>query len=107
MFTLIFSIIFGIALALFAIQNTNRVTLVVANVPIYDIPLWVIIVVSVLIGLVFASFFNVMNIVSSKFQLHDKDKSLKGADHRIAELKDEIKNLKAENSNLRLKKDEN
>lgn len=105
MFTLFFAIIFGVALALFAIQNTGQVTLVVANIPFSNIPLWVIIIGSTLVGLIFASYFNIINIISSKFQLHDKDNSLKGADKRITDLRDEIKSLKAEN--VALKRDNN
>lgn len=101
MFTLVFAIVFGIGLALFAIQNTNGVTITFANIPFSNIPLWVIVVGSLLVGLIFASYFNAINIVSSRFKLHDKDKSIKGADKKIADLKDEIRSLKAENSTLK------
>lgn len=105
MFTLIFSIIFGIALALFAIQNTNEVTITIASVTFSNIPLWVIVIASTLIGLVFASYFNIINTLTAKFQLRNKDKVIKGADKRIEELKNENQDIKAENSTLKAKKE--
>lgn len=101
MFTLIFAIIFGIGFALFALQNTNSVTVTVANIPFSNIPLWTVIIVSLLLGLVFASYFNVINIISSSFKLRDKERSIKGADRKIENLKDEIESVKAENSSLK------
>lgn len=105
MFTLVFAIIFGLALSFFAMQNTSLVTITVANIPINNIPVWVIMVVSMLIGLVFASYFNVLNIITATFKLHDKDKSIKGADKEIVNLKDEISRLKEKNINLQAKND--
>jgi len=104
-FTLIFSIVFGLALSFFALQNTNRVTITLANIPFSDVPLWVIIVISVLVGLIFASYFNVINIVTSALKLHNKDNAIKGADNEIQSLKNENKKLREENEELKTKKD--
>lgn len=105
MLVLIFAIVFGLGLAFFATQNTNGVTITLANIPLPDTPLWTIVVVSILIGIVSASFFNVVNIISSALKLHGKDTAIKGADKTIADLKSEIQSLKVENASLRSKKD--
>lgn len=104
MFTLIFAVVFGLALSFFALQNTNRVTITLANIPFSDVPLWVIIVVSVLTGLIFASYFNVINIVTSAFRLRTKDNAIKGADNEIRKLSDENKRLSEENERLKVTK---
>lgn len=105
MFVLIFAIIFGLGLAFFATQNTNGVTITLANYPLTDTPLWTIVVVSILIGLICASFFNVVNIITSAFKLHSKDTTIKGAGRTIADLKSEVQSLKVENASLRSQKD--
>jgi len=105
MFTLFFAILAGIVLAFFAIQNTANTTVIVAGTPLNNIPLWFVIIASLLIGLVTASYFNVINIVSSALKLRGKDSAIKGADAEIRDLKNEIQKLKAENANLSSKKD--
>lgn len=99
-FTLIFAILFGLGLAFFAIQNTNGVTITLANIPLTDTPLWIIILVSISIGLICASFFNVLNVISSAFKLHGKNSTIKNADKTIRDLKSEIQRLKVENTRL-------
>ena len=105
LFTLFFAVLFGLVLAFFAIQNTGNVTIVLAGAPIPGIPLWLVVVVSILIGLVTASYFNVVNIVSSAFKLHSKNETLKSADSEIAGLRHENQRLKGENEGLSSKKD--
>ena len=105
MFILIFAILAGVGLAFFAIQNTNGVTITFANIPLTDTPLWIIVVVSILIGLVCASYFNVLNLITSAFKLHGKDTTIKGADKTIVSLENEIQRLKVENASLTSKKD--
>lgn len=105
MLFLIFAIVFGLGLAFFATQNTNGVTITLANYPLTDIPLWAIVVISILIGLICASFFNVVNIITSAFKLRSRDTTIKGADRTITDLKSEIQSLKAENASLKSKKD--
>lgn len=105
MLVLVFAIVFGLGLAFFATQNTNGVTITLANYQLTDIPLWTIVVASILIGLLCASVFNVFNIISSAFKLHSKDTTIKGADKTIADLKSQIQSLKVENASLRSKKD--
>lgn len=103
-FILIVAIVFGLGLAFFATQNTNPVTITLANTPVHDTPLWIIVIVSLLTGLVMASVFNVFNIMTSMFKLHGKDSAIKGADKKIVNLKNENENLKVENADLKSKK---
>ena len=105
MFTLIFAILAGIVLAFFAIQNTSHVTIVLANTPVSGIPLWLVVIISILIGLITASYFNVINIVSSALKLHSKNETLKSADSEIENLRHENQRLKEENAGLASKKD--
>ena len=104
MFTLIFAIIFGLGLAFFALQNTNSSTVTLAGIPFENIPVWLIVVLSLLLGLILASYFNVINILTSALKMHDKDKTIKDGSKIIADLKSEIHNLKAENANLKAQK---
>lgn len=101
---LIFAILFGLGLAFFATQNTNGVTITLANTPLTEIPLYIIVIGSLLLGLLLASFFNVANLISSAFKLRGKDTTIKGADKTIATLKSENHNLKAEVADLKAKK---
>ena len=105
MLVLIFAIIFGLGLAFFATQNTNGVTITLANYPLTNTPLWVIVVVSILVGIICASFFNVVNIISSALRLHGKDTRIKDAGKTITELKKENQALSAEISSLKSKKE--
>jgi uncharacterized integral membrane protein len=103
--TLIFAIILGLGFAFFATQNTNGVTITFASIPLSDTPLWVVVIVSLLAGLILASYFNVINLIESAFKIRGKDATIKGSDKKIAALTSEIQNLKVENANLRSKKD--
>jgi lipopolysaccharide assembly protein A len=103
--TLIFAIILGLGFAFFATQNTNGVTITFASIPLTDMPVWVVVIVSLLIGLVLASYFNVVNLIESAFKIRGKDATIKGSDKKISALTSEVQSLKAENANLRSRKD--
>jgi uncharacterized integral membrane protein len=105
LFTIIFALLAGVVLAFFAIQNTNDVTIVLANMPVPGVPLWIVVITSLLIGLITASYFNVINIVSSAFKLRGKDSAIKSADQEIMDLKHEVSRLKQEVASQASKKD--
>lgn len=105
MIILFFAIVFGLGLAFFATQNTNSVTLTIASITLSDIPLWGIVIASLLAGLILASYFNVLSIITSALKLHGKDAAIKGADKTISSLKKEIQDLKVENASLKSKKE--
>ncbi|MDP2692848.1 MAG: LapA family protein, partial [bacterium] len=66
MLAIIFTIIFAIAVAFFATQNTASV---IINIPQYSwsVPLYIVVLVSLLLGFVFAWILHLMNAFTSLF----------------------------------------
>ena len=64
MFALIILVIFGIGVAFFATQNTQAISITVANYPLTGIPLYLIVLGSLLLGFLVSwilSFFDVIS----------------------------------------------
>ena len=76
MLAVIITIIFATAVAYFATLNTTHV---VVNIPQYSvsIPIYLIVLVSILVGFVFAWILHLLNGFASFFTLRGKDNDIK------------------------------
>lgn len=101
MLALIILMIFGLGTAYFATQNTGLVHIVFANYLVSGIPLYVIVVGSILLGIFISWLVNIVDSFSSTRIIYGKDSALKKASQTIEELRIENHNLQMENSHLK------
>jgi uncharacterized integral membrane protein len=101
MFAIILTFIFGLGIAYFTAQNTHGVDLTLANYPLTDVPLYMIVIASLLIGLFVGWIINLMQSISSGFTIRGKETAIKRAHTDIASLQSRIHALETENARLR------
>lgn len=103
MLAVIFTIIFAIVVAFFATQNTASV---IINIPTYSraIPVYLVVLVSLLIGFVFAWILHLMNAFASLFVLRGKDKVIKKEKKVNTELTKKVQDLEIEKTKLETEK---
>ncbi len=101
MLELIFTLIIGIFIAIFALNNTNTVTLLLGNYVLSDIPLYLVIVGSLLTGIVVSWIIHLLQWVGTVLEMHGKDNSIKSAQREIEKLNERIQVLEMENARLK------
>jgi len=103
MLAIIFTIIFAIGVAFFATQNTASVMI---NIPqrSLSVPLYIVVLVSILVGFVFAWLLHLMNAFASFFTLRDKDNTIKKGKKTNIELANKVRDLEIEKAKLETEK---
>lgn len=101
MASLIASIIFSLATTYIALQNANSITLKIAGYTFTNIPLYVVIVFSILVGILITALIYSLNCLSIALTLRSKDKIITDHQTTINHLKQEIHELEVENAQLR------
>jgi uncharacterized integral membrane protein len=102
MIALLFTVVFGLGIGYFATQNTTPVTLQLGDALFEGVPLYVVIVGSLLIGLLIAWVFYVARTVSSAVTIYGKEHGLKKSREAVADLKQRVTELEAENARLKM-----
>jgi uncharacterized integral membrane protein len=92
MFILIATLIFGGAIAFFAIQNASPVDLQLSSIH-FTAPLYWVVLGSVLLTLIFSWLLSLINSISSSFVLHGKNNAVKQLKNENAELLKKIHQL--------------
>lgn len=96
---IILAVAIGLGFAFFATQNTQGVSLFLLNYSWKHIPLYFVIVGSLLLGLILAWILSIIQALSSFFSLHKKDEKIKEANKTISELTKRVHALELENGN--------
>ena len=99
MLVVIFTIIFAIGVAFFATLNTSLVNI---NIPGYNIsvPLYLVVLISILLGFIFAWLLHLMNAFTSLFALRGKNKMIKKEKMVNTELTKKVDDLEIKNAKL-------
>lgn len=100
MLALIVMIVFGLLLTFFALENTNLVSMTVLNYTVQNIPLYMIVIGSVLFGLFVGWVMSLMDWVSTSLALRGKESTIKKANTTIGQLEDKVRQLEVENARL-------
>lgn len=100
MFTLILFIVLALGYGYFATQNTALVSIVLPYITIPDIPMYMVIGISLLIGLTFSWLISLVDSLFATMALHGKDSTIKDAKKTNAELSRKINELEIENAKL-------
>lgn len=101
MFALIVLVIFGIGVAFFATENTQVVSITLARYPFTGIPLYLIVLGSLLLGFVVSWLISLVDVISSALKIHGKDSAIKDGNKQIVELNKKLRELELENERLK------
>lgn len=101
MLAFVLTLIFGIGIAFFATQNTRGVTVVLANSPVPGIPLYMVVLASLLLGVLVAWFISLFGSLGSFFERRETESHLVDSKKRIRDLETKIKDLEIENVRFR------
>lgn len=101
MLELIVTIIFGIAIAFFALQNGTLVTIHLSSYSIPGVPLYLVVLGSVLLTLVFSWIIFLVNSVGTAFILRGKNSTLNSERKDNKDLRRKIQELEIENARLK------
>jgi uncharacterized integral membrane protein len=98
--TLIVTVLFGLIIAFFAIQNTAAITLNFLNYQIRDIPTYIALVGALLVGLFLSWIINTVNNVGTGFTMRGKESNIKDSRQENAELLKKNHQLELENARI-------
>lgn len=93
--------LFALGTAFFATQNTGGTTIVLANTHLSSIPMYVVVIASILLGLFMGWIISLLNGISSFFTIRGKDSTIASTKNRIADLERKNRDLELENTRLR------
>jgi len=103
---IIFAVLIGLGMGYFATQNTSQISLYFGSYTIQNISIYLVVIGALLLGLLLAWLFSLINSLSSKITLHGKENIIKKDEKDIAELTKEIHQLQLENTRLKEKSGE-
>jgi uncharacterized integral membrane protein len=94
-------VLFGILVSFLAIQNTSHVTLQFAGIAFENIPLYLVILGSILFGFIIAAVVSSVNSMFAAFRIMGKNNVIKSSQSEIEMLKEKIRQLEVENAELK------
>jgi uncharacterized integral membrane protein len=101
MLSLIIIFLFALGVAWFAIQNTFAVPVVFATTVFHAVPLYFLIIASVLVGIILASLIGSIDNLSAYMKLRGKDNRIHDHERAIDDLQQKVHNLEIENAQLK------
>lgn len=100
---LILAVILALGMTLFATQNPSHVDVVIAGMRWEDVPLYLVVLLSLLLGLTIAWGFGLISSISSSLTIFGKDLKINKNNQIVNQLNKKIESLEAENANLKAK----
>lgn len=101
MLALLVLIVFGLGVALFAVQNTSAVTMAIGSYQLQGVPLYVIVVGSMIFGVFVAWLTSLVSGISTMITLHGKDHAIRESEKTVNILKEQVHKLELEISSLK------
>lgn len=83
---LILLVIFGMLAAVFATQNPTTASITLLGYSISDVPMYLIVSGSLLLGLLSSSILSIVGSITNSFKLHGKDVKIKESKRTVADL---------------------
>lgn len=106
MITLLLLTIIGLMMAFFSTQNVVGVPLTLANYTFTNIPLYMVVLGSLLFGIVISSFVGLVHTISSSLTIHGKDTALRSSQRTIEKLKEENQKLELDLARFKTRREE-
>lgn len=101
MLTLILILVFGSGVTYLALQNNAHVTLTLLNYTFPNVPLFLVILGSMLIGVLLAYIIQIANSISMALTIHGKDNKIKESENDLTALTKKTHQLELENESLK------
>lgn len=98
MLALILIVIFGLGFGYFATQNTMPVSLYFMQYSLQGVPLYLVVLVSLAIGLLLTATIGIIKSWTAKFKISKKESELKKAEEEKTELTKRVHKLELENT---------
>ncbi len=102
---LLILLLFGSGIAFLSLQNTTPVTVVLLSYTSPTVSLNYVIIGSILLGVLLAYGFHLIQSISTSFILRNKNKQLRQKDTQITELTKEVHQLDRENASIKKETD--
>lgn len=99
--TLILLVIFGIFSSVFATQNTTNISIILFGYPLKEVPIYIIVSGSLLLGLFLSFIINFINSIFTSFRMHGKDIKIKQTNKTVVDLNKRNRELEMEIVKLR------
>lgn len=103
MIVLVAAILTSFVMAFFAVQNTESVTIRMADYVFPGVPLYIVALTALLIGVGIAWIINIIDSISSSFILGERDKLLRETKKALTETTKRAHQLEVENEQMRKK----
>lgn len=101
MFTLILLVVIGLSFGYFATQNTTGVPVNIAGVVYSQVPLYIVLGITLLIGLALSWIISMIDSIYVSMSMCGKDNVIKDTKRSNAELMKQVRQLELENAKLR------
>jgi uncharacterized integral membrane protein len=105
MFTLLVTVILGVAFAYFASQNNVPVNLNLGGYFLPSVPLYLVALFPLLLGLLVSFFIHMVKDLSQRLTINEGENNIKKLVQENAELTKEVHKLELENVKLKAKKE--
>lgn len=106
MFALILLVILALAFGYFATQNTLNIPITLASYTFSGVPLYIVLGITLLIGLLFSWFVSLLDSFSVAMKLRGKDSTIKDSNKTIQDLTKRVNELEIENAKLKGSKEQ-
>ena len=103
MATLVVTVALGLAFAIFATQNTAPVSVNLIFLQIPEVPLFLIVLIPLLLGLLASFLIHILSEISSSITIDEHEREIKGTKQENAELAKRVHKLELENTKLKAK----
>lgn len=101
MLTLILLLVFGSGIAFLALQNTGYVTLTLLNDTFPNVPLYLVIIGSMLVGVLLTYIIHLVGSISTALTIHGKDNKIKESENDLTQMTKKTHQLELENESLK------
>jgi len=100
MFTFILYVALAIVFGYFATQNTQPISINLLGATLSQIPLYLILGVTLTVGLAFSWFISLFDVFAASMKIHGKEHDIKDSKATIRDLEKKITQLELENAKL-------
>ncbi|OGE73969.1 MAG: hypothetical protein A3I07_04090 [Candidatus Doudnabacteria bacterium RIFCSPLOWO2_02_FULL_42_9] len=101
MLNIILILILGLLVTFFAIQNSAIVTIKLGNYSFDQVPQYLVIILSLILGFLISWLLSLVDFISSWFKIFGKDRKINESKIIVTDLKNKIHELEIENVQLK------